>query len=112
MAPLTKDQLIQLAAAFGPSLISGIGQGGQAAADRALTEQDRARQAEQEAYNRRMGARAGLAGFFQNQLTRDINAAGDFAPNPRWAPSRRWHGRWRGSAPGRRPCGNTSRPPG
>jgi len=79
MAPLTKDQLIQLAAAFGPSLISGIGQGGQAAADRALTEQDRARQAEQEAYNRRMGARGGLAGFFQNQLTRDINAAGDFA---------------------------------
>lgn len=79
MAPLTKDQLIQLAAAFGPSLISGIGQGGQAAADRALTEQDRARQAEQELYNRRMGARGGLAGFFQNQLTRDINAAGDFA---------------------------------
>lgn len=79
MAPLTRDQLIQLAAAFGPSLISGIGQGGQAAADRALTEQDRARQAEQEAYNRRMGARGGLAGFFQNQLTRDINAAGDFA---------------------------------
>jgi len=79
MAPLTRDQLIELAAAFGPSIISGIGQGGQAAADRALTEQDRARQAEQEAYNRRMGARAGLAGFFQNQLTRDINAAGDFA---------------------------------
>lgn len=79
MAPLTKDQLIQLATAFGPSLISGIGQGGQAAADRALTEQGRARQAEQELYNRRMGARAGLAGFFQNQLTRDINAAGDFA---------------------------------
>ena len=76
---LTRDQLIELAAAFGPSVLQGIGQGGQASADRALTEQDRARQAEQELYRRRQDGRADLTGFYQNQLNRDINAAWDFA---------------------------------
>jgi len=79
MTPEQRKQLLDLAAAFGPSIVSGIGQAGRATADRALIEQDRARQAEQELYNRRMAARGGLAGFFQNQLNRDINAAGDFA---------------------------------
>ena len=72
---LTQQQLLDLVSAFGPSILSGIGQAGQAGADRAALEREQQRQQEQEQYNRRLAARGALAGFYQNQQTRDINAA-------------------------------------
>ena len=71
---LTASDYANLAAAFGPSLITGIGQGGQASADRQLTAEEIQRQIEQQLYNRRQAGRAGLTAFYQGQLGRDLDA--------------------------------------
>lgn len=76
---LTQQQIVDLLASFGPGLISGIGQGGQAAADRAQQLMDLRRQAEQTRYDRRQTARGSLAGFYQNQLSRSRDDALNFA---------------------------------